>query len=251
LGSGCDDFRLLPLGLAFFIIPRQTQHTIVATVSKQSYATWRQLIGGLMCPEVTPLNQLLDFLPILVFAVVYFTLGIYAATAALMVAVTLQILAFWLMKRRIGNELKLTFWVSMVFGGLTLWLQNETFIQWKPTVINWLLACVLLISKFFVKKDLLRKVMGQQLNLPEKAWVHLNCGWAAAFFLAGALNLVVAYNFSMDIWVSYKLIGGFGLTFCYIIVTMIYLHRGGYLKEVEPEEPTEPGADSNPGNDSP
>lgn len=197
------------------------------------------------------MNQLLDFLPILVFAVAYFTFGIYAATAALMVAVTLQILAFWLMKRRIGNELKLTFWVSMVFGGLTLWLQNETFIQWKPTVINWLLASVLLISKFFVKKDLLQKVMGQQLELPEKAWVHLNCGWAAAFFLAGALNLVVAYNFSMDIWVSYKLIGGFGLTFCYIIITMIYLHRGGYLKELESEEPAAPEADQNSGKDSP
>ena len=197
------------------------------------------------------MNQLLDFLPILVFAVVYFTLGIYPATAALMVAVSLQILAFWLLKRTIGNELKLTFWVSMVFGGLTLWLRDETFIQWKPTVVNWLLASVLLISKFFAKKDLLQKVMGAQLELPPKAWLHLNLGWAAAFFLAGALNLVVAYNFSMDIWVSYKLIGGFGLTFCYIIITMIYLHRGGYLAGLESPEVAATEVAPKPGNDSP
>jgi len=192
-------------------------------------------------------SQLLDFLPILVFVVTYFTLGIYPATAALMIAVALQIVVFWLLKRRIGNELKLTFWVSMVFGGLTLWLRDETFIQWKPTVINWLLASVLLVGKFVAKKDLLKKVMGQQLELPEKAWIHLNVGWAIAFFTAGALNLFVAYNFSMDIWVSYKLFGGFGLTFCYIIITMIYLHRGGYLTELEPAVAEEPKS----GNDSP
>jgi len=151
-------------------------------------------------PEAPALNQLLDFLPILVFAVVYFTVDLYAATAALMIAVSLQILLFWL-----------------------------------------------LVSKFIVKKDLLQKMLGQQLELPEKAWVHLNCGWAAAFFLAAALNLFVAYNFSMDIWVSYKLIGGFGLTFCYIIITMIYLQRGGYLEALEAAEV----ADPKPGNDSP
>ncbi len=185
------------------------------------------------------MSQLLDFLPIVVFALAYFTVGIYAATAALMAAVTLQILVFWLIKRPIGNELKLTFWVSIVFGGLTLWLRDETFIQWKPTVINWLLAGALLIGKFVAKKDLLQKVMGQQLELPEKAWVHLNLGWAAAFFVAGALNLIVAYNFSMDFWVSYKLFGGFGLTFCYIIITMIYLNQGGYLSELETGGPSD------------
>lgn len=233
---------LLPSPLAFFIIPPTT----TAPNCRQRPPTRRWSIR----PEVPALNQLLDFLPILVFVVAYFTVDIYAATAALMVAVTLQILLFWLMKRSIGNELKLTFWVSMVFGGLTLWLRDETFIQWKPTVINWLLAGVLLISKFVAQKDLLKKMIGHQLELPEKAWIHLNYGWAAAFFLAGTLNLVVAYNFSMDIWVSYKLIGGFGLTFCYIIITMIYLNRGGYLTEPEAAEPDPAAVDQKPGNDS-
>lgn len=186
-----------------------------------------------MPPEEPPLSQLLDFLPILVFVLAYFFFDVYTATGALMVAVALQILILWLMKRPIGSALKLTFWVSMIAGSLTLWFRNETFIQWKPTVINWAMASALLIGKFIAGKDLLQKVMGHQLELPEKAWVHLNLGWATAFFVAGALNLFVAYNFSMDIWVSYKLIGGFGLTFCYIIITMIYLNKGGYLSELE------------------
>lgn len=187
-----------------------------------------------MPPEEPSLSQLLDFLPILVFVALYFFFDdVYIATGALMAAVALQILILWLMKRPIGGPLKLTFWVSMIAGSLTLWFRNETFIQWKPTVLNWLMASALLISKFIADKDLLKKVMGQQLDLPEKAWVHLNLGWATAFFVAGALNLIVAYNFSMDIWVSYKLIGGFGLTFCYIIATMIYLNKGGYLNELE------------------
>ncbi len=178
------------------------------------------------------MNQLLDFLPILVFAVAYFTLGIYPATAALMIAVTLQILLFWLMKRTIGNELKLTFWVSMLFGGLTLWLRDETFIQWKPTIVNWVLALALIVSHSIGGKNLLKSLMGKQLQLPQEAWTNLNYGWAAGFTLAGALNLLVAFNFSMEIWVSYKLIGGFALTFCYIIITMVYLSRGGYLEEL-------------------
>ncbi len=200
------------------------------------------------------MNQLLDFVPILVFALVFFTSDIYYATAALMIAVSVQLAAYWALKRPIGNELKLTFWASMVFGGLTLWLRDETFIQWKPTVVNWSLALVLLASKLLGKKDLLKSLLGQQLSLPDDVWTRLNYGWAAGFTLAGVLNLVVAYNFSMDIWVSYKLIGGFALTFCYIIVTMTYLYRGGHLQEMEAaaaKPATAASSDGQSGNDAP
>lgn len=181
------------------------------------------------------MNQLLDFLPILVFAGVFFATDIYYATGALMLAVSLQMLVFWLMKRPIGNELKLTFWASMIFGALTLWLRDETFIQWKPTVINWCLSAVLLISQFLGKGNLIKRMLGNQMTLPDPVWARLNSGWGLGFFLAGALNLIVAYNFSMDIWISYKLIGGFALTFTYIIITMAYLHRGGFLDELASE----------------
>ena len=182
------------------------------------------------------MSQLLDFVPIAVFVAVYFTAGIYYATAALMIGVSLQLLIYWLLKKPIGNELKLTFWASLIFGALTLWLRDETFIQWKPTVVNWVLAAVLLITQLIGKGNLIKRMLGNQLALPDAVWARLTTGWGLGFFIAGALNLIVAYNFSMDFWISYKLVGGFALTFIYLIITMVYLHRGGYLEDLAAPE---------------
>ncbi|MDE0366588.1 MAG: septation protein IspZ [Gammaproteobacteria bacterium] len=176
------------------------------------------------------MQQLLDFLPILIFTAVFFASDIYWATGALMASVTLQVAVYKLLGRPVGRELKFTFWASMAFGGLTLLLRDETFIQWKPTVVNGLLAASL-IGSHFMRTNLIRKVLGGQLKLPDPVWVRLNFGWAAGFLFAGALNLVVAYNFSMAFWVTYKLVGGLGLTFSYVAVTLFYLHRLGLLAQ--------------------
>lgn len=178
------------------------------------------------------MSQLLDFLPIVVFVGVFFTMDIYWATGALMVAVTVQVIVYRLSKKPIGRELQLTFWASMVFGGLTLFYRDETFIQWKPTIINWLLSASL-IGSHYMRKNLIEKLLAGKLSLPSDVWVRLNFGWAAGFFLAGALNLVVAYNFSMQFWVTYKLVGGLALTFTYVILTTWYLHKLGLLDMVE------------------
>lgn len=177
------------------------------------------------------MNQLLDFAPILLFVAVFFASDIFMATAALMIAVSVQVAAYWALKKPISRELKITFWASILFGALTLIFRNETFIQWKPTIVNWLLCGGLLGSHFFGHRNLMQRMLGTQLSLIDEVWVRLNFGWALGFFIAGALNLFVAYNFSMEVWVSYKLIGGFALTFSYILITMIYLGRKGYLKE--------------------
>ncbi len=178
------------------------------------------------------MSQLLDFLPIVVFVGVFFTMDIYWATGALMGAVTVQVIVYRLSKKPIGRELQLTFWASMVFGGLTLFYRDETFIQWKPTIINWLLSASL-IGSHYMRKNLIEKLLAGKLSLPRDVWVRLNFGWAAGFFLAGALNLVVAYNFSMQFWVTYKLVGGLALTFTYVILTTWYLHTLGLLDMVE------------------
>lgn len=180
------------------------------------------------------MNQLLDFAPILLFVAVFFASDIFIATAALMAAVTVQVVAYWAFKKPISRELKITFWASVIFGTLTLVFRNETFIQWKPTIVNWLLSAGLLGSHFVGRRNLMKQMLGKQLTLIDEIWVRLNFGWAFGFFLAGALNLVVAYNFSMEVWVSYKLIGGFALTFTYILITMLYLARKGFLNEPTP-----------------
>ena len=179
------------------------------------------------------MNQLLDFVPVALFVIVFFTTDIFYATAALMIGVTVQVLVYLALKKPLSRELKITFWASLVFGGLTLIFRNETFILWKPTIVNWLLAAILLGSHFFASRNALQHMLGGQMQLHDEVWTRLNFGWAAGFFFAGALNLVVAYNFSLEFWVSYKLIGGFALTFLYIIATVGYLAAKGYLKEPE------------------
>lgn len=179
------------------------------------------------------MTQFLDFVPIALFVAVFFASDIFWATGALMVAVSVQVLAYRLAGKPVSRELNMTFWASLIFGGLTLIFRNETFIQWKPTIVNWLLAASLIGSFYIGRTNLLKQLLGKQLTLVDEIWTRLNFGWALGFFIAGVLNLVVAYNFSMEFWVSYKLIGGFALTFLYIVITMIYLHRKGMLDQPE------------------
>lgn len=189
--------------------------------------------------QTSRMNQLFDFLPIGVFVAVYFATDIFYATAALMAGVGLQVVAYRVMGKPISRELLITFWASMVFGTLTLVFRNETFIQWKPTIVNWLFCIGLIGSHFMGQHNIVKRLLGRQLSLTDEVWVKLNFGWAFGFFLAGALNLIVAYNFSMEFWVSYKLIGGFALTFVYIVLTVAYLASKGFLNEdMAPPEQT-------------
>ncbi len=179
--------------------------------------------------------QLVEFVPILVFVAVYYALGIYYATAALMVAVTVQVAVLWFSKRPISGQMKFTFWLSLVFGGLTLLLHDKTFIQWKPTIVNWAMAGALVGSHFFAKRNLIERMLGNQLSLPSGVWSRLNFGWAVGFFIAGALNLYVARNYSEAFWVNYKLIGGVAITLIYVLITAAYLGFNGYLSDAARE----------------
>lgn len=194
------------------------------------------------------MNQLLDFVPVAVFVIVFFLSDIFFATAALMIGVTAQVLIYLALKKPVSRELKITFGASMIFGGLTLIFRNETFILWKPTIVNWLLSLILIGSHFFASRNALQHMLGKQMELHADVWTRLNFGWAFGFFFAGALNLVVAYNFSLEFWVSYKLIGGFVITFIYILATVGYLAAKGYLKEPDQNAPPSATAaiDGNP-----
>ena len=178
------------------------------------------------------MKQITEFLPIVLFVGVYFyTKSILISTGFLMAGVLLQVVYEYLTEKAVSKRNQFIFLIVWVLGGLTLAFRDEVFIQWKPTLVNWAFCIALLVSQHFTKKNLLRRMLGTQLKLPDNAWRTLAHGWSLGFFIAGALNLVVAYNFSMDIWVSYKLIGGFAITFTYIIITMIYLVKGGHLGE--------------------
>ena len=112
-------------------------------------------------------------------------------------------------------------WISLaiiaVFGGATLLLHDETFIKWKPTVLYWLFGAVLLSAQFVFGKNLIRAMMEKNIALPELIWQRLNLSWAVFFIVMGFINLYVAYNFSTDTWVNFKLFGSFGLMLLFII----------------------------------
>ena len=175
------------------------------------------------------MNQLIDLMPVVLFAIVFFLADIYYATGALIIGITIQITAMLLTGKSINTQLKVTFWVSLIIGGMTLLLRDETFIQWKPTVVNWLLAATLLGSEFVGTQNVLKRILSTQLELEDDIWKVLNLGWSLGFFAAGTLNLVVAYNFSMEFWVGYKLVGGFGITLLYVLLTILYLNKKGAL----------------------
>jgi len=112
-----------------------------------------------------------------------------------------------------------------VLGGATLALRDPTFIKWKPTVLYWTFAAVLLGASLFLKRNLIRTMMQGQLSLPDVIWTRLNLSWVAFFVLMGAINLYVAYNYSESTWVSFKLFGGIGLMVAFVVVQGLMLSR--------------------------
>ena len=182
------------------------------------------------------MKQFVEFIPIAVFAGVYFyTRDIFISTAVLIVATLCQIAFEYGQTRTVSKQNLFIFVTVVVLGALTLSFRDEVFIQWKPTMVNWVFSVVLLGTLLIAKINLLKQLLGSQINLPEHVWRNLVFGWSAAFFFAGALNLVVAFNFDMDFWVSYKLVGGFALTLFYMVCTVAYLVKGGYLEDAEIE----------------
>jgi intracellular septation protein len=178
------------------------------------------------------MRQFIEFVPIALFVTVYFsTRDIYLATAILMAGVCVQVGFEYYKDQALSKRTKMVFCVVILAGTATLVFQNEAFIKWKPTIVNWLFGLALLGGHLLSKDNLLKKMLGEHLTLPDPAWQNLNYGWALGFFIAGALNLVVAYSYSTDIWVTYKLVGGFALTLSYMVITMAYLVKGGYLSD--------------------
>jgi len=189
--------------------------------------------GGLAisaaCVQIGAMKMLFDFFPVLLFFIVYKMVDIYMATAVLIAACAVQTFGHRLIKGRFENAHLITLVLVALFGGLTLFLQDETFIKWKPTAINWLFSIIFIGSQFIGDKTIIERMMGANITLPKPVWIRLNIAWSLFFILLGALNLYVAFSFDTDTWVNFKLFGLMGLTFAFIIIQSFYLMP--YLKE--------------------
>lgn len=174
---------------------------------------------------------LFDLFPLILFFLAFRAFDIYTATAVAMAAALLQIV--WLKLRQ--KVVETTHWINLgvivVFGSATLFFQNDAFIKWKPTVLYWLFAAVLLVSQILLKRNLMQKLMGAQLVLPNHAWTKLNYSWASFFILSGTINLFVAFSgyFTESQWVSFKVFGSLVLLVIFIIIQSLWL--GKYMKD--------------------
>jgi intracellular septation protein len=191
------------------------------------------------------MKQLAELVPIILFFVIYkmdgYQLdlgsihyqfdGIYTATAALMAATTLQVAIARLTTGRLEKRQLWLLVAVLAFGGATIALHNELFIQWKPTIFNWVMGLVFLGSQFIGEKNLMARTLGNQVSAPYPVWTRLNYLWSAYFFVVGALNLVVAYAASEAFWVSYKLYSAIGFTLALSAVSVAML--APHIKETE------------------
>ena len=171
------------------------------------------------------MKLLFDFFPIVLFFIAYKVWGIYVATATVIGASLLQVIAYWLKKRRFETMHLVTLALITVLGGATLLLQNELFIKWKPTAINWAFALVFLGSHFIGSKTIIQRMMQNNIELPSTIWKRLNMSWIGFFSLMGAVNLYVVYHFDTNTWVNFKLFGMLGLTLLFVIIQSIYMTR--------------------------
>ena len=172
---------------------------------------------------------LFDIFPVILFFIAFKVSGIYVATGVAIAATIGQVGYVLARGRKVSNMQWMSLVIIVLFGGATLLLRDETFIKWKPTVLYWLFGAVLAGSALIFRKNLIRKLMEEQISLPEPVWGRLNASWIGFFAFMGAVNLIVAYSLSTDAWVNFKLFGGMGLMIAFVIAQSLLLSK--YIQE--------------------
>jgi intracellular septation protein len=167
---------------------------------------------------------LFDLFPVILFFIAFKAADIYVATGVAIAATFVQVGWVKFKGRRVEPMLWASLAIVAVFGGATLVLQDETFIKWKPTVLYWLFG-VVLAAAAFAGRNLIRSLLSEQVQLPEPVWSRLNLSWIGFFAFMGAANLYVAYNYSTDLWVNFKLFGGMGLMLLFVVVQAAFIAR--------------------------
>jgi len=180
------------------------------------------------------MKVLFDLFPVILFFIGFKLYDIFIATAIAIGATIALIIYSKLKHGKVEKMLMINGIIISVLGGITLLLHDKTFIMWKPTVLYWLLATALLISNVFFKKNLIQQMMGKMLNPPSPTWNKLNWLWVVFLIGLGFLNLYVAFNYSENTWVNFKLFGVTSMMFIFMIAQTLFLKE--YLIEQETEQ---------------
>jgi intracellular septation protein len=169
------------------------------------------------------MQLLIEFLPIVAFFIAYKLSGMYVATGVLIAAVIVQSAVEWIRRRKVNPMMLASARLVLVFGGLTLALQDPTFVKWKPTILYALFAVVFVGSRFVSEKPIVERILGENIQLQRAHWNALNTVWAIFFLAMGAANLYVAYTFDENTWVNFKLFGLLGLMLVFTLAQGIWI----------------------------
>lgn len=179
------------------------------------------------------MKLLFDLFPVILFFATFKFAGVFTATAVAIAATFVQV--GWVKYKH--GKVDTMLWVSLgiisVFGGATLLLHDETFIKWKPTVLYWFFSTTLLLAPILFKKNLMRALLEEKITLPDPVWKNVNFAWAAFFAVLGVVNLYVAFNFTTDTWVNFKLFGATGMMLLFIFGQAAMLSK--YVEEDKKE----------------
>ncbi len=175
------------------------------------------------------MKLLFDLFPVILFFAAFKLFGIFVATATAIGATVIQIVWSRWRHGKVDSMLWISFAIIALFGGATLLLHDESFIKWKPTILYWVFALVLLFSNMFFGKNLMRAMLHEKIALPAKVWGHVNLAWTLFFAVLGVTNLYVAFNYSTDTWVNFKLFGATGMTLLFVLLQSLALSK--YIEE--------------------
>ena len=177
------------------------------------------------------MQLLLDYIPIIAFVLAYFYKDIFFATQVIMVVMPVVLILQWLVTKKLSKVYAASTALVLVAGGLTLYLEDQDFMYWKPTVLNWVFALVFLGSQWIGKKTIVERMLGQAATLKTNQWVRLNQIWVAFFLFVGAINLYVFKTYSEPTWVKFKLFGMLGLTVVFVIIQSVWLTMAAQKNE--------------------
>jgi len=183
-----------------------------------------------------PVQILADFLPLLLFLGAYLYEDLYFAILVLMFAMPVSLGIKWFMTRKLDRMYLGSTVALLVFGGAALYFRNPYFLFWKPTVLNWIIAAVFLASQWVGTKPIVQRMFGEAATLTAEQWKNLNQSWVIFFVVAGILNIYVAYSFSEEFWVNFKVFGLMGLSLLFIIAQTVWMSKVGALKTDPNEE---------------
>ncbi|WP_261817223.1 septation protein A [Vibrio gallicus] len=170
------------------------------------------------------MKQILDFIPLIIFFVLYKMYDIYTATGALVVATAIQLVVTYIIYKKVEKMQLGTFAMVAVFGGMTLFFHDANFIKWKVTIIYALFAIGLVASQF-MGKPLIKGMLGKELSLPQSVWNKINWAWVVFFSACALLNIYVAFNMPLDVWVNFKVFGLLAATLFFTLLTGAYIYK--------------------------